>query len=383
TLGAANPSDMGRKATVLDVLARARKLADKELTGDPETAATTQLVLSQTYRALADFTTARDCAIAALQAAERGGDPVLAIDARHDLAAAQFNLGDLKSAAQNATAARTAALAQGTAQQRGNTAVLLGQLASENGDTQAAFDWFDHALVELPPDDVKNRAAALNNYGVALHVKGDDVAALAKYREAIALAAGAHMDSDPVAITQYGNFAAALRANGKLDEAVDVLTGKVLPKQIELLGENSADVVWTLSNLATIEYERKNPAAMLDYAQRGYLAAEHLADADEWKALGFKKYGLSLIRAHRAQEAVPILERALALSRQGLPEGHYDIGSLESWLGLARSMTGDRTGGEALARGAYARLLAKYGEKNESTRIAKKNLDAIAALPVP
>jgi len=379
-LGAANPSDMGRKASVVDVLARARKLADKELAGDPASAAITQLVLSDTYRALADFSAARDCAARAVAAAARASDATLQIDADFAMASALFDLGDFKGAQASADRARAQALVRGVAKQRGDTASLLGQIAAENGDADRAFGWYEQALQELPADDTKDRASVLNNYGVAKHQKGDDAGSLAKYQQAIALVAD---DGDAATTALFGNLAAALRSNGRLDEAVRVLTGKVLPKQVEMLGENSPDVIWTLSNLVTYEYESNDKVAMLDYARRAYAAAEHLPDENEWKNIAIKKYGLSLMRSDRAAEAIPVLERAVAMSRASLPEGHYNIGSAESALGLARSMAGDRAGGEALARGAYERLRVKYGEAYETTLTAKKNLEKIEAMAKP
>jgi tetratricopeptide (TPR) repeat protein len=380
TLGAANPADMGRKATVTDLLARARKLADKELANDPATAAVTQQVLSDTYRALGDFSAARDCAVLALEAAKRSDDPSLKIDANHALASAQYALGDGKSAVRFATVAREQAVATGTAIQRGDTATLLGQIADENGDAAAAFAWYDVAIAELPADDYTDRATVINNYGHAKHQQGDDAGSLLKYREAIALLANAHLDGDAASVSIYGNLAAALRGAGKLDEAVDILIGQVLPKQIELLGENSPDVVWTLSNLSSLEYERNDQDAMRKYALQGYQAAEHRPDENEWKPIAIKKYGLSLMRSGRAVDAVPILERAVALSKADLPPEHFSISSAESALGLARSMAGDRAGGEALAQQAYERLLAKFGAKYEVTITAKKNLDKIQSL---
>ena len=376
-LGAANPSDLGRKASVIDVLARARNLADKELSGDPASAAITQIVLSETYRALADFSAARDSAARAVAAAERAGEATLQIDADFAMASAVYALGDLRAALTSVERARARAVASGSPKQRADTATLLGQIASENGDTDRAFAWYEQALRELPADDIRDRATVLNNYGAAKHQKGDEAGALAKYQQAIALV----VDSgDEATAALYGNLAAALRVNGRLDEAIEVMTTKVLPKQIELLGENSPDVIWTLTNLVTCEYERNDKVAMLAYARRAYDAAEHLPDENEWKNVAIKKYGLSLLRSDRAAEAVPVLGRAVALSRGALPEGHYSIGSAESALGLARAMAGDRAAGEALARGAYERLLAKYGEKFETTVSAKKNLEKIEAL---
>ena len=61
TLAAANPADLGRKATVVQVLGRAREIADRELAGDPQSAANAQLVLARTFRALGYFDAAQAC----------------------------------------------------------------------------------------------------------------------------------------------------------------------------------------------------------------------------------------------------------------------------------------------------------------------------------
>ncbi|MFT3791353.1 MAG: protein kinase [Rudaea sp.] len=383
TLGAANPSDMGRKATVVDVLARARKLADADLAADPVTAASMQIVLAGTYRALADYDAARDCAERARALLGDRDEPALRIEADYALATALYDLGDYTRAAGHAQRARTRAEARGDARQRGDTASLLGQLAMERGDLAQAFAWYDRALAEFPADDVADRSAVLNNYGSAEHRRGDEAASLARYREGIGVLAAVQRDGGPEGIALYGNLAAALRLNGRLGEAIDVLTTRVLPKQIETLGENSPDVVWTLTNLAGMEYERGDKAAMLDYAQRANRIADKLPDDNQWKFTALKRYGISLIRVDRSSEAVPPLERALALAKAIFPADDFNLASLESWLGLALATSGERARGEALARGAYERLLAGRGEKFEVTIAAKRNLDRIRALPSP
>jgi len=56
---------------------------------------------------------------------------------------------------------------------------------------------------------------------------------------------------------------------------------------------------------------------------------------------------------------------------------------VESALALAQSKVDGRPSGEAPARGAYERLLAKYGATNEYTVVAKSHLEAIQVLGAP
>ena len=381
TLGAANPADLGRKATVLDVLQRARLVALNDLAEDPETAATTQLALSRTYRSLGDYSTARDCGIAAVDAAKRAGDSAVLIDADLALGSAHFDLGNYNEARAVLSDARNRALQQGSSMQRGTAAAQLGQVENEQGNTDDAGRWFDVALAELPKSAADQRATTLNGYGFSQHQRGDEAAAADLYRQAAAVITQAYPHGNPVLATYLGNLAASLRGLGKLDEANTVLLDQVLPRQIEQLGENHPDVIWTLCSLVGIERDRKNPEAALKYAIRAKAAAENLPDENDWKAYAFEKYGTTLIFADRSSEAIPILQRALAIDKAVLPEDNASIASVESALGLAQSQTGDRAGGEALARSAYARLLKKYGEKNQYTVVAKANLDSIASSP--
>ncbi|MEP6939365.1 MAG: protein kinase [Rudaea sp.] len=382
-LGAANPSYLGLKATVVEALARARAMADKELTADPATTASAQLVLAKTYRALADYGAARERA--QRDRALLGGrdEPGLQIEADLALAAAQYDLGSYEESARSASAARQLAEQAGSALQRGDSASLLGEIAMQDGSTSRAIEWYERALAEYPDAAAEDRAEVYRNYAAAEHRSGDDVAALAMYRAGVALLAAAHAEKKPVGISLYSDLAAALLATGKLDAAIEMLTEHVLPQQVETLGESSPDVASTLINIAGIEFERKDNLAMLDYALRAYRISDHLPDGNPGKIAAIKCYGLSLVRSGTPADAVAVIERALKLARVNFPADDSNVASLENWLGLALSLSGQRHKGESLARAAYERLAAKYGDQYGVTVEARRNLEQIQALGEP
>jgi serine/threonine-protein kinase len=379
TLAAANPADLGRKATVVQVLDRARRLADNDLAGDPQSAASAQLVLARTYRALGDFDAAQACGEAALAAARRSGDRQVVIDAESVLGTVYFDKSNLPQARIQFSAARRDAERDGDAAQRGTSALNLGLLENEEANPARAQTWLKLAVDELPADADLERAAALDSRGFSADLLGDKGAAIAMRREAIADLQRAFPRGHPLIVTISVNLAVALRKAGHYDEAAAILE-RVLPTQIETLGETHSDVVWTLTSLIGIERKRGHAAAALEYARRASTIAEGYSDDNDWKAYAFEKYAEALIESHRAGDALPVLQRALAIDRAMLPADHQSIASVESLIALAQSRIAGGPSGEPLARAAYARLLAKYGAASEFTIAAKSRLDEIAAM---
>ena len=382
TLAAANPADIGRKATVVQVLDRARQLADKELSGDPQSAASAQLVLARTFRALGDFDAAQACGEAALDAARRFGDHSTLIEAESVLGTVYFDKSNLPKARELFVAARRDAELHGDASQRGNAALQLGLLENEQGNPARAQAWLKLAVDELPDDATLERASAMDSRGFAADLLGDKETAIALRRDALAALTRAFPQGHPLIASISVNLAVALRKAERYDEASAILE-RVLPMQIETLGETHSDVVWTLTTLTGIERQRGHPDTALAHAQRAYAIATKLSDDNDWKAYAFEKYGDMLIAVQRAGDALPVLQKALSIDRAMLPPDHQSIASVESLIALAQSKLDGRASGEPLARAAYERLLAKYGAASDFTIAAKARLDEIATLPKP
>ncbi|MEO8803098.1 MAG: serine/threonine-protein kinase [Rudaea sp.] len=378
-LGAANPAELGRKATVIQVLDRARHLADQELADDPTLASSAQLTLAQTYRALGDLNTAQVVGSQALESARRIGDSATIIDAESTLGNVYFDKGNIRQAQDLYRQARADAVAQGDQLHKGTTAFALGIVENELGHAQTAQTWLQTALAELPESASLERALTLDSSGFSRGLLGDKRGAIALRRQAIVVLQRAFPHGHPMLSTISGNLAVALQNDDQFDDAVGILD-RILPQQIEALGERHADVVWTLTTLASIQYKRHRIAAALTYAKRAYDIAEHFSDDNDWKAYAYEKYGDYLTGADRAAEALPILRSALAIDKAVLPADHESIASVESAMGLAQCKLGDCKRGEALASAAYQRLLVKYGVKNAFAMAAKSRLEQIATL---
>jgi serine/threonine-protein kinase len=379
TLAAANPADLGRKASVVDVLERARRLADKELANDAQSAASAQLVLAQSFRALGDLDAAQACGEAALNAARQYGDYPTLIDAESTLGNVYFDKSNLPQARTMYEQARRDAVQYGSASQRGGSALQLGLIENEEGNATRAQEWLQLAGAELPDDAVIERATALDSRGFAADLLADRAAAIQLRRDAVASVQRAFPQGHPLIATLSVNLANALQKDRQYDEAVAILN-RVLPTQIETLGENHSDVLWTLTTLTSIERKRDHLDAARDDATRAYRIAQTLSDDNDWKAYAYEKYGDVLIAAGLEHEALPILEAALAIDRKMLPADHQSIASVESLIALAQSKVDGRPSGEQMALAAYARLLNKYGANNDFTLAAKSRLEQIRAL---
>ncbi len=249
-LASANPSDLGYKATVVEVLDRARKLAMKDVSSDPSTASSTLFTLSNTYRQLGDYGNARDCAKASMQAARSAQDFNLLMDAESGYGAALQELREFPEAKEAYAQARSDAVQQGTALQRAIAALGLSEVENDLKHWDAASHWIDTALQELPASAVDERVNALVSYGDIEHSRGNMQAAIAQYRKAVAY--GATKTYPEGRIIALGDLSNALYATGQFDEAASILKNQVLPAQIELLGENHTDVIWSLANLSGI-----------------------------------------------------------------------------------------------------------------------------------
>ena len=375
-LGAANPANLGRKATVVDVLQRARQLAEKELVNDAQSAAAAQLAIAQSYRSLGDLDAAQACGEAALKAARQHGDFTTIIEAESTLGNVYFDKANLPLARAAFQRAYDTAAVSGTPTERGETAVQLGLVENEEGNPKAAQSWLQKGLAELPEEAALQRASALDSTGLSASMLGDKVAAIELRQQAIDTVRKAFPNGHPVIASFSVNLAHAYQRAGRLDEAIALLN-QVLPLQIEAMGEYNSDVVWTLTTLAAIEHKRNHVEPALGYAQRAYDVAGHLSDDNDWKAYGFEKYAAILIAADRPGEAMPILDRALAIDKAMLPADHQSIASVESLLALAQHKIEGPPAGEALARAAYERLLGKYGAQSDFTVAAKARLDQI------
>lgn len=381
-LAAADPGDLGRKATVADVLGRAQRQAEHEFAGDPATASGTELTLAQTYSALGDLDAARHCAELALAAALQARDSSTTIDAQTMLGNILKLRGEYDAAVKLLDAARAAALDHGSPIQRGDAAIALGSLENARGNYARAQTWFNTSLAELPADADSARAEALNDLAIVVSSQGDDAAALKITVQAVDALRKLYPNGHPQLAEALRNLADSQQANGDKEQAEENFK-TALAMQLDLLGPNHQSVVSTLSSITNMDLANNDTPGALDFGARAWTAAQALPEENPVAAYAAIMYGEALLQANRTQEGLAMIETALRMRKARYAADHPLIVNTESVLGLARAQAGDVASGEALARSAYERQRAKLGEKNALTQMAKQRVDQIAALKKP
>lgn len=379
-LAAANPANLGRKATLRDVLDHAQRLAEHQLNDDPQTATTALLTISKTYHALGESDAARHSAETALAAALRAGDHTQTTESRIELGEILSQSGDVKTALPLLQEARAGSLAGQDMRQRAHAAIALGSLESQRDDAALAQHWFETALGELDSGDIDTRSVVLNNLAIARDAQGDQQGALRLQLEVVSMLQRAYPHGHPNLARGLANLANAYEIAGRFDEASTTF-GQALPLQIDLFGESHPDVVQTLSSMTNLDLRRGDGAAALLNGARAWKAAQQLAPDHPITAYAEVMYAQALCAADRGGEALPLIEQALAARKSGLPADHPLIANTESLLGLATAQSGDRTRGAGIARTAWEHLRDKRGESNELTVAAKRRLDQIESMP--
>ncbi|MEO5624556.1 MAG: tetratricopeptide repeat protein, partial [Dokdonella sp.] len=378
-LASADPADLGRNVTVVDVIGRAEGQAERELAAEPSILAATELTLAKTHAALGDVDQAVHSGELALAAAERSAQPRNVIDARLTLGAALVARGDFAAASKFLQAARQQSVAEGTPLQRGDSANQLGLLEDARGDAAAAQRWLETALAELPDDAIDARAEAMNDLALIKGTRSDFAGALVLQRQAVGSLRSVYPKGNPLLAQALSNLAVSLDDNRQRDAAAATYD-EALQMRVALLGENHPGVASTLASMTYHDVLRKDVAAALEHGARAWAIAQKLPQDHPGAGYAANVYSQALLLAGKPHEAIPLLEISLRVRKARLPADHPLVVNTESVLGLAQAEAGDRAAGEALARSAYERQLTKLGEKHEMTVAAHDRLAQIEAL---
>jgi tetratricopeptide (TPR) repeat protein len=289
------------------------------------------------------------------------------------------NRGEFDAAQKILMDARAQAEASGTPRQRGESAGQFGFLEVKRDKFASAERWLKISLDELPVDAMETRAATMNDLGVAQESQEEFPAALKTINACIDMLRKAYPNGHPLLSQAIGNLAGLLDdtgdyagASAKFDEA--------LKMKIDLLGEDHFSVIGTLSTMTWRSVQQKDTAAALRYGSRAWAGAQKLSPENPAISYAAITYAQALMQAGHADEGLPIAETALRLRKANLPADNAYVINTESVVALAKAEAGDIAGGESLARSAYERLVAKLGEKNQLTAIAKDRLGQIDAL---
>jgi serine/threonine protein kinase len=380
TLSAASPENLGRNVTVLEVLQRARTDSQRELAAHPDVAATVQEALAETFLAVGDMQAARESAERAVETARNLRDESLIIDSETSLGYVLRQNGELERAQTLLESSRAHALAHGSAAQRSMSAEMLGALAMTRGDNANAQHWYQLALAEADATDAGVRAELLNGLAIAKNSAGDVRGAVDLHARALQELRASHEANSPRMAKTLINLANAEDDVGDTHAAEKYFI-EGLTMQIALDGEAHPDVVNTLSTITLFYVDHDDAVQALAYGARAVDGATHLPTNNLQVPYAQYSHARALLLAARPAEAVPLLQSALA-ARVAIYSAHHPLALItQSWLGLAHARTGDRAGGEELARSAYTHLRDSLGDDGRMTKRARAVLDTIEALP--
>jgi eukaryotic-like serine/threonine-protein kinase len=376
TLAAANPAELGKDATVAQVMARAMETASKSMQSDPRAASEIWMTLAGTYESLADFANARVCAENALRFAQATGDGELIARGELSLGGVLVNQREPARAKALLESARARAMATRDPQLQANAANRLGLMYSALGKEREALGWYRTALEDGPKDDLGDQAVGYANVAIKQCKMGDCAAGVESQKKAVDLLRRAHVKPHPNLALGLSNLGGMLMAQERVTEAVPHFE-QGLAMQVQLLGEAHPDAVYSLATLAKA-YARV--PRMDDALQRGaqaYALAEQLPKDEVTRTDVGLVYAEILTDAKQFASAQGVAEATHALLRSQSEPDAQALASAESVLGYAIAAAGDRIRGESLAQRATEALVTQLGEQHLVARAARSRLERI------
>ncbi len=378
TLAAANPAELGKDATVAQVMARAMETASKSMEGDPRAASEVWLTLSSTYESLADFANARVCAENALRHAKATDDGELIGRSELGLGSVLVNQRELQRAQPLLESARTRAMAARDPQLRANTANRLGLMYGALGKEREALTWYRTALEDGPKDDLGDQAVGYANVAIKQCKMGDCAAGVESQKKAVDLLRRAHVKPHPNLALGLSNLGGMLMAQERVAEAVPHFE-QGLAMQVQLLGEAHPDAVYSLATLAKAYAKLPRLDVALQRGAQAYALAEQLPKDEVTRTDVGLIYAEILNDAKQFATAQGVADATHALLRDQSEPDPLAIATIESVLGYAIAGAGDRVRGESLAARASEELLKRLGEQHLAVKAAKSRLDRIRA----
>ena len=291
------------------------------------------------------------------------------------------------------------------AAERARAWTLLGSTRGSLGRYRGALEAHRHALALSDPEDAAALADALDNIGLSLYSLGRFEAAERRFRRALALRRESSPESAQLAAA-FNNLALALAGLDRREEAARHYS-TALEIRRRVLGDSHPDTTFSLTNLATLltqmgQYDRAesmflealdqrrqafetgHPAVASVIYQLGWLNSnrERWAQAEAYhrEALALRQsrmglehpsVGVSLnalaatVRKQgKLQEARSLLEQALSNYRAAYGESHHDIALVLSNLAGTHTDLGDYRQAEELYAEALEMCRRELGERH-------------------
>jgi eukaryotic-like serine/threonine-protein kinase len=379
TLSAANPSDLGRDATITQAMARAMETAEKSTENDPADRAEMWLTLATTYEGLGDFPVAKRCAESAVSFAKQSGETEIISRTELVLGGILIELRELPQAQSLLTNARKIAERSRDQQFRANTANQLGLLHTAKGDDREALRWYEIALADGDKSDIGDQAVGYANVAIKQCKLGDCATGIASQRKALALLRQAHSKAHPNVAMGLSNLAGMLLRERRADEALPLFQ-EALSMQLTLLGEQHPDAIYSRITFARALADNSQTTLALEQGEMAHRLAKALSPDSATPIDVAQIYGELLCRAERFSEAVLVLGAAIESLNRQTSRDPGELATTESLLAWAIAGTGKRSEGREMAQRASATLLQRGGEKSRNYVDAQRRLQAIDAM---
>jgi eukaryotic-like serine/threonine-protein kinase len=380
TLSAANPAELGKDATVSQVMARAMKNASESLDSDPRAATEIWITLANTYQSLADLANAKLCAESAMKFANASGEKELIGRSELALGGVLVSLREPAKAQPLLESARKHAMNFADKQTRANTANQLGLMYSALGNEAEALKWYETALTDGPQDDLGDQAVGYANVGIKQCKMGNCAAGIASQQKVVALLRRAHAKPHPNLALGLSNLGGMLVSDNRVAEALPVFE-EGLAMQVTLLGEAHPDAVYSRATLAKAFAKLQRTDEALRVGNEAQMLAEKLPQDEVTRTDVAQIYAEILCDARDYKKAQTVSESAIALLKMQKEPDAQAIAQMENIFGFALAGAGKKTEGEALAARATLALAKQLGEKHRNTQAAQKRLERISAMP--
>jgi tetratricopeptide (TPR) repeat protein len=216
-----------------------------------------------------------------------------------------------------------------------------------------------------------------SNSGVILTAQGRIERARATYAEVVPAMERSLGIGHPQTLLAQSNLGEALLLLGRTDEAAPILEA-VVPLQSALYGEHSLYYAQALINLGELRLARGLFSEALTIEERAIAILEAIGPRHPQLSEPLTEAGLSLIGLGRAEESLPLFDRALSIAKEG---SATDLARIQ--FALARALIAlhrdAARAAELVAAGrkAFADAAARFG--GENARLA----DELAPSPNP
>ncbi len=191
---------------------------------------------------------------------------------------------------------------------------------------------------------------------------------LAKRRELLG-------DTHPHTALTLIRYGALLERMGQLDQA-QAVTQEGLAANRATFGENHTTTAQGIRILGRIAEEKDD----LEQAEKHFQEALatyrklHTDKSHPTTAIALSDMSQTLIKKGQAKKAVPMLEEALAIRQELLPEDHWQIGVAKNMLGHALVLSGTQNGRDLMKEG-HGILVETRGEESWHTQEAKERME--------